>query len=315
MYSIDMNEGILILNFTEIVDGSSLDLTSFVIQNNADSMLATQQVALLNTVVTESSPSYEIPIDREDLNAIRLSPGLVTSQLDTFLTFSNGSVVDNLGNQIVGPDMGIPPAVFIPDTTGPILESFNLDFGQGLELNFSEPVDVSTLLVTAFTLQTNASLMSLDGSNSFRLTLDSSPGVGPNSDMVSLVIGAQDLNSIRSFEVLVTSPFLSVTTTAVQDLVGNPIQEIPSVAALPVSQVLVDSTGPILQSFVLDLNTGELFLTFGETILASSLDLTLFRFQDAMLSPTETVELTSGNSPWLMTSRSPFCSLVQTWTE
>jgi len=59
-----------------------------------------------------------------------------------------------LGNPIVGLTTGITPVMFIPNTTGPILASYNLDFDlRILNLNFSEPIDTSTVLVTAFTQQ------------------------------------------------------------------------------------------------------------------------------------------------------------------
>ena len=40
-------------------------------------------------------------------------------------------------------------------------------------------------------------------------------------------------------------------------------------AALQARNLLPDTVGPILQEFTLDLNTGQLSLTFGETINGS----------------------------------------------
>jgi len=239
----------------------------------------------------------ELVLEREDSNSLKLNLSVATSETDTFLIFPNGSVSDMLGNPIVGLTTGITPVMFIPNTTGPILESYNLDFDlRTLNLNFSEPIDTSTVLVTAFTLQNQSNGITPD---SFQLTTGSTV-VGPSDDMITIRIGVQDLNTIKSVSNLATSianTYLSFTSTAAQDLVGNPVQEVMATAAFQARNLLPDTVGPILQQFTLDLNTGQLSLTFGETINGSSLNLALFTFQDVMTNPSETVTLTSGTIP------------------
>ena len=182
-------------------------------------------------------------------------------------------------------------------TTGPILESYDLDFGLGtLNMNFSEPISNSTVIVTAFTLQNQSNSITPD---SFQLTTDSQV-VGPSDDMITIRIGIRDLNTIKSISNLATSvstTFLSFVSTAAQDLVGNLVQARMPTTALQARNLLPDTVGPILQEFALDLNTGQLSLTFGETIDGSSINLARFTFQNTMTSPSETVQLTSGNFP------------------
>jgi len=154
MFSLDMDTGILVLNFSETVNVTTLNLAEFVIQSDPDPSLATGSVPLVTTRASRNSASYELVLEREDINSLKLNLSVATSETDTFLIFPNGSVSNMLGNPIVELTTGISPVMFIPNTTGPILASYNLDFGLGiLNLNFSEPIDTSTVLVTAFTQQ------------------------------------------------------------------------------------------------------------------------------------------------------------------
>ena len=303
MYSLDVDVGLLVLNFSEIVDAATLDLSMFTFQNTPYSANSTQSVSLVASSVTDNAESYEIYLAREDINAIKLNTSLATMLGNTFLTFSNASVSDMLGNQIVEVDVGIPPASFIADTSGPVIQNFTLDFGLGtLRLTFDEAVDADTMLVTSFTLQ-NARNADLAGSSlvTFPLTLNSRV-IGESSDVVQIRIGVEDLNIIKSFNNLatdLTNTFLVVTRTGVQDTSNNPVIAIPPTDALQVSAILPDTVGPIIEAFTLDLNTGELFLTFGETINGSSVQVSLFTIQDSMVSsgPLAEVTLTGGTFP------------------
>ena len=141
---------------------------------------------LVTTRASRNSANYELVLEREDSNSIKLNLSVATSETDTFLIFPNGSVSDMLGNPIVGLTTGIAPVMFIPDTTGPSLESYNLGYGLGiLNLNFSEPIDTSTVLVTAFTQQNLSNGITHD---SFQLTSGSTV-VGPSDDMITIRIG------------------------------------------------------------------------------------------------------------------------------
>ena len=297
MYSLDMDTGILVLNFSETINATTLNLAEFVIQNDPDVLVATGSVALATTRASGNSASYAITLSRKDINNLKLNPLVATSASDTFLVFSNGSVLDMLGNPIIGISMGIAPVTFIPDTTGPFLESYDLDFGLGtLNMNFSEPIDNSTVIVTAFTLQNQSSGITPD---SFQLTTDSQV-VGPSDDMIIIRIGIQDLNAIKSISDLATSiltTYLSFTSATAQDMVGNHVQEIRPTTALQVRNFLPDTVGPILQHFSFDLDTGQLSLTFDETISSSSINLDSFTFQNAMTSPSETVPPDFRNFP------------------
>ena len=177
MYSLDVNRGVLILNFSEIVDANTFNLSSFVLQNAANSDTVTVRLPLVNTVVTENAANYELPLAIEDLNALKINTNLATERNNTFLFFSNGSVSDMLGNPIIGLANGRPPVVYIADNTGPEVLNFTLDFGRGvIRLEWSEPVVISTFLVTSFTLQNISRALTPESATSFSLSLDSVAG-------------------------------------------------------------------------------------------------------------------------------------------
>ena len=118
MYSLDMDSGVLVLNFSETVNVITLNLAEFVIQSNQTASVASG-VPLVNTRASGNSASYAIMLDREDINNLKLNTLVATSSSNTFLTFSNGSVSDMLGNPIIGVSMGIAPVAFTSDNDWP----------------------------------------------------------------------------------------------------------------------------------------------------------------------------------------------------
>ena len=296
MYSLDMDRGVLLLNFSEIVNGDTLDLSAFILQNHPNSSQATESVTLEFTSIQGNRENYEIDLAREDINYIKLNTSLATEFENTYLSFSNGSVTDMLDNQIVGED-GKMVVDFIPDTTGPVIQDFILDFGLGrIELNFSEPVDVSTFQVTSYTI-INDTIK--EGFLNFTLSQDSVVS-GDNGDIVYINIGIEDLNNIKRIRGLATvleDTFLTVTSTGVQDMMSNPVQAITSENAIQASNLLPDTVGPRVTKFILDLDDGTLDLTFSETANTSSIMLNLFSIQDTQTNPNVQYTLTDGSFP------------------
>ena len=98
--------------------------------------------------------------------------------------------------------------------------------------------------------------------------------LSPNSNVVLLKLGITDLNEIKRLTCLatmVTSTYISIDSTFIQDMNRNYINPISTSSALSADLFIYDSTNPQLLSFDLDLNIGNLFLQFDETVNASSL--------------------------------------------
>ena len=98
--------------------------------------------------------------------------------------------------------------------------------------------------------------------------------MSPNHPIVTVQLGFIDLNQIKRFADLATSPdntFLSLGTGAFADMNGNPLNEVPVTNATQIGVIREDTTSPELVAFSLNLTSEILMLTFDETVNASSL--------------------------------------------
>ena len=290
-YTLDMDTGMLILNFSETVDVSSLRLENFVFYNVSDISGCNENVALLHTTATGNNANYALSLAREDLNELKLSRNLATERGNTFLDFENISVYDMAGNPIVKPDQLLAVSnKFTPDNTGPFLEGFDLNFSTStLILSFSEPVDMNTFLVDHIQLQSQS-----NGFGAARLVLSDSVTDNRDGEVITITLGPVDLERIKLESTFQNNAYISFPDYAITDIVGNRIDEIPSSNARQVDILVPDMVGPELMDYSLDLNTGTLTLTFQETILGSSLTLNKFTFQGSATVGTPSVMLTNG---------------------
>ena len=127
-----------------------------------------------------------------ELNEIKVIPGLVTSQDDTFITFPTSFVEDMAGFSIV-PESGLQVAEFILDTTSPELLMFSLDMDTGiLVLKFSKTVNVTTLNLAEFFIQSDPDPSVTTGSVPLVTTRASR-----NSASYELVLERKDSNSLK----------------------------------------------------------------------------------------------------------------------
>ena len=292
-YTIDMNAGKLLLTFSETIRVSSLNLSKFSIENSEDHESATSSVSLRDTKASGNSATFEIEFGDADFEDLVFDQDVATSSLDSFLYFTNGSAFDMAGNPINDTEYGI--GKFIGDTTRPQLTNFTLDYGENsLILTFDEPVNKETVLVTSFTLQSSS-----DGGDQFELTTDSSVG-GTSGYEITIKLGPKDINDIKKKSGLATNrtnTYLSLDSTALQDFFEFPVRSIPTDSAKRAAEVVPDEVGPALSSFSLDLDSGELFLTFDETVVSDTLVFSKLAFQNNDSETAISVELNTGVNP------------------
>ena len=314
-FDLDMNIGTLYLTFNETVEASSLNVSEITLQDSITA--AENNTYTITGGVSSMNDSTVITLDFSflDLNEIKKIRGLASDESgsNTFLTLTNLSIVDMNDNPVVPipDDMGKRVFNFTQDTTAPELLSFDLDMDEGvLLLNFSETVDTLMFNITQFSLQ------GIENISSTFLSTDVVTLSQENlltGDGVIIVQGLLyfDLNRIEAREHLATSPddtYLSLTSFAIQDMVGNHIVEISEFNAQPVANYTPDINRPMLESFDLDMDTGLLDLTFSETVNISSLDvteITLYSHEDnATQQFVFSLESSSSNPDW------PYFTLV-----
>ena len=296
-FDLDLSRERIILTFSETINASSVDTSGIVLQSAAFSDPPDLRQLVGGTVLTSDDTVVEIQLDGGDLNYIKSIANLCTANFNTYIRIERFTVVDMFDNAVVELPNGraIQVTNFTADDVDPVFVSFDLDLNTGvIYFTFNETVNTSTLIVDEITLQSDT-IIGL-GTSQFTFRADSGTGSSsPDWPMISVEIGAEDLNEIKRFTELATSAndtFLSLSKFAIQDTNMNRV--VPD--ALQVEVYTEDTTPPGVSSFTLDLNTGQLHLTFSETVNISSLDPTQLTLQsmEIALSSTDSITLAGG---------------------
>ena len=207
-----------------------------------------------------SAPQVTVTFTEDDLNALKYLRNLAASNR-TFIFITPQLVDDTTGNPIEPPPRAPRAKQFTPDTTDPILESFDLDMNQGLLiLYFSETVMSMSLQVEEITILAGPS-------SPYNRTLMAGNFTMNDTTIIMLELGADDLNYLKSVPQLAVSQnttFISITDMTILDMNFNLIEEINSTTPLPVDNFIPDTTPPELVSYLLDMDARVLILTFSE---------------------------------------------------
>ena len=283
-FSLNLDGEYLLLTFSESVDASTLDVVGITLQNSMNNSLSDSF-----TYFTFSDSSYnwnydikeqKIFISKDDLNEIKRLYLLASHENNTFISIEYGTVRDVFGNslQSVNNTNATQVTKLTRDITHPTLVNFNLNLtSEKLELIFDETVNASSLDVTGFTLQSDAEYV-INETSSYTLSLSShiegGTPIGQDSTVIIVALSTSDLNEIKQRETLATDPnntFLAINSFGISDMSGNNIVSITSSSAKRVLSFYEDNIEPVLVDFDLDMNTGQLTLTFSETVNGSSL--------------------------------------------
>ncbi|XP_065887295.1 uncharacterized protein [Dysidea avara] len=303
-FDFDLDNGLLTLTFDNILDPSTLDPTAVTLQNNLTSTI----FHTLTGGFSNSTPDYTIMIyvTTEDLNEIKNLTGLATTPNNTYLTFGAELINSYIDLNVFGRDVvaitdgaAAPVDMLTPDTTDPQLMSFDLDLDNGeLLLTFDETVNASSFDILQATLLSNQSLANSSLQLTFRET-NNLVTMSSTSDgtVITIALGFDDLNDLKRITELATNEsntFIALTNVTVVDMSGNLLTPVSSTNAEMVNRLIPDRTSPKLVEFVLDVNEGELFLTFDETVNISTLMTQHIRIQRTSNS-SDFVELTQSS--------------------
>ena len=274
-YSLNMNNGELTLTFTETVNVSTVDPEKFFIQGSESELI--NVVRLTNDSSVSGSPSevFIIMIGTTDLNNIKANMALATEADNTYLRMQPDAVYDqnNIGTEGIANGMAVmvTEEKFTGDSTQPTLSRFEVNMGIGLiKFTFSESVDVSTFDATAFLLMNTPNFRSAAYQRQLTGQSNVTEVNGPN---VNLFLNFDDLNFIKAETLFFTNEinsYISLTSEAVRDNQGNPIQPIANTTGQQVAVFTMDDIEPELSDFILDLNANTLIMTFSETVFSSS---------------------------------------------
>ena len=146
-FTLDLSRATVSLTFSEIVNGSTLNVTLITLQDSAV-FPAVAYVLTTSSTMSEISEEIEIEFTLPDINAIKVA-ALGTDVSDTYLLPANGTIADVTGNFLIEPLLAIQADAVVTDTAPPELLSFVLDLNNTqIVLSFNEAVDLSSLNVS-----------------------------------------------------------------------------------------------------------------------------------------------------------------------
>ena len=223
-----------------------------------------------STHSTENSHIVVIYLSTFDSNSIKALAGLAISINTTYISTGVNLVKDMSGvvaSQI--PDyLSLWAAVFIPDTTKPRISHAILNLtSETITIYVSETIRVNTVNLIHF---------SLHSLSNRQLYLSGGTVSSVNSPIFSFTLRTNDiylLQQDQDFATNLTNVYFSFSEYFLSDMNDNPIVPVNSSNRMRFSAFISDTVPPTLISFSLNLNNGELFLNFSETVRGSTIQL------------------------------------------
>ena len=283
-FELDLEQGVLLLSFDEPVlpvgQLSEIAITS----NRTVDMNANQSADILSVeylFIDATDFNYEggrqavrIILSLETLRVLKLSRTLASSENTTFVLVNSTIFSDVYNNPIVPSPLSntVPISVdgLHSDASPPRLINSSLDLNTGtLSLSFDEVMDIQTVDPTRITL------LSLPGPLQGPYPSPLSPEVDSTDQyVVCIPLSQDDSNALKL--AWATSPFnmsLSFPHNLALDIYGRVLSRgYEGENATILQSVVPDSTAPLLEDFTIDLNSGNLTLSFDEFVNASSFD-------------------------------------------
>ena len=251
-FSLDTSDGSLLLTFNEVVNISTFSLEEIVFQNapffpNSSAIFSDESTAVGNNAAV-----VRINLSRDDFDKIQTSTDMGTDITNSYLNLTYGAVADMSGNPNVAVHEAVQANNIFPDTSTPILLSFevNMNFGT-LILSYSEAINAETFDVTGVTLYNTSALMP-----AFQLT-SASEIISPSGNTITINLNG-DINPLREAMVFgsdINNTYVTIAMNTAFDFAGNPATDISS--PMQPNILIPDTTGPILSMYELDLNTAN----------------------------------------------------------
>ena len=255
LWNLDVNTGTITLSFSETINATSIDVTQLRIQSQKNSTVGYSLTGGSHSL--RNGLLATVWITTPDLNAIKSITKMAIYVNNTYLSLGSGLVHDmnrNTANSILTVN-ALQVTNFTMDTTSPMLVSYDLDMNSDLlSLTFSETVNASSIIYSAFTL-----LSRPNSTNPFGVyTLTCGTSSTLYSTVVNLTFCKVDSDTIRRLYDLAradNSTFLSITTRAMQDMNRNPVVAINTTVPKEVILYNSDFTPPRLVSFDINLSS------------------------------------------------------------
>ena len=265
----DINSREIVLNFSEPIDPSSIDITGITIlgmagTTNPDLLYQLSSTSVFNV---DSPTTVRIVLSDADFDAIQLRPDLATVESNTLLSMEPRTVTDHSNRHIMVEQISdsnpAMPSSFMRDTTPPEITSFTLDLDSNrMTLTYSEPVNVSSIFAHSLQISSHRNPNSEDISHNLTYSQLDAPTarvIGFNLSLTSTTF----LKITPGIATGTEDTFLSAPTGIVHDIIGIPSNLLLSLSAYA---VIADTSPPSVVRFGLDLNMGVLDIHFDDPV-------------------------------------------------
>ena len=270
----------LLLMFNQPVLVTSFNFTQISFSSMAMPGMGDETYYLTGGEIVNIDPNFIglmdviIALNEQDATNLKSSLTLATDVNNTFISLTNDTVSNTFGERNM-PIFRLRAANIVSDPTIPRLElsSFTLDMNIGvIRLSFSDVVRSSTFNPMAIVLQPSAFS---NEEERFQLSFDST-SMSPDGFFLLVNLSAADLNTLKSFPGLATdinSTYLTIRASAIEDVFETDIIAITNGAAIQANDYQEDVIPPMLYNFTLDLNDGQITMTFSESVNISTLQI------------------------------------------
>ena len=302
-YVFDLDNGLIHLVFSETVESLSFVPTQVTVANNITMSTETQSYTLRGSNLTHTfndSTMLTLKLDDRDLNSIKYRRNLATTTLNTFVRLGRTAVYDMNRRVYSYTSQALGTISYIPDTTDPYLIGYDLDVDAAtLTMTFSELIDPLTVRVDQLSLQSDETRTA--STSVLNITAGNVTGAvrNPGHPPVMTIDLLPDINQLKFLDMLSVSnvsTYLTLTTSFLDDMAGQPATQILASAGMSVDVFTADTTQPQLANFNLNLTSATLTLLFDETVRVGTIDVSQITLQDQVTRSTHRQLTNSGVS-------------------
>ena len=291
-YQIDLNSGSMTLAFSEPVNPGTINSNGFFISGSSPISSSANIVA---SFIGASEYNTRISLNIiSNINEIKLalygSPDAYISVPSSFITDTADNSLDSVLNSSPLQASQVHSDTISPSVTGFTPNASAPNTGS-ISFSFDEYIDLSSLSESSFTITLNNSLINATYQGLNGGVWSSAPNNATATYSFSQADRQQNFFGI-SYLLAVNSGQVSATfsTSLATDLAGNILNA--QASPLIYTGVLQDNVRPQFQSFSIDLDSGDLTLSFSEDVILLAIPGNI-RFQDAPSNPLTVFTLSS----------------------
>jgi hypothetical protein len=290
-FRVDMDGAQLFLIFDEPVRANTMVITKLSVQSAAVDLspaapFAKESLTAGSTTLSENGLEIIVDVSRDDLNRIKTDTALLSLLENSFVALEAGFIQDMAQDQNPSVEVVKQAVAFDEDITSPRLDYFNLNMHDGiLTLHFLEVVSMESVKTTEITLQNTPStdgleIRTLTGGEKTSDEVDADGTAVDHVRTIMIALTALDMNNMKFKGIgsSRSSSWLTMTASTLVDANDRPVKQIDFAKQVDVAGFVVDGKPPVLESYTLSMDDGELSLTFDETVNPSTIVATAFTF-------------------------------------